>query len=111
MLASKSVISKTEHRKDTGYRQGAVCRAMHFFIKRGPDACRLHPVGARSGPVQLVEGRLATSNFKYIPGIVWVRCVRDHKCRRSEIPLKFENPRQAAGFEDRTRPAGFVKAP
>ena len=46
------------------------CRAMHFFIKRGPYACRLHPVGARAGSVRLVEGRLATSNCKYLPGIV-----------------------------------------
>ena len=61
MRTPKNVLSKTEHGK------GA---AGHFFVKRGPAECRLHPVGTRSGPVRLVEGRLATSNFKYLPGIV-----------------------------------------
>ena len=69
MRTSENVLSKTEHRKsEADYRQGA--GRVHFFIERGPDACRLHAVSARSGPVQLVEGRLTTSNFKYLPGIV-----------------------------------------
>ena len=72
MQTPKNVLSKTDHRKGAAVtgRAPAGCRAMHFFSKRGPVECRLHPVGTRSGPVRLVEGRLASSNFKYLPDIV-----------------------------------------
>ena len=67
MRTSQNVLSKTEPVTD---RAPAGCRAMHFFMKLGPFACRLHPVGAHVVPMQLVERRLATSNFMYLPGNV-----------------------------------------
>ena len=65
MRTPKNVLSKTEHRKGAaGHRPGA-------------ERCTFSSNGARvnvgctwSAPVRLVEGRLATSNFKYLPGIV-----------------------------------------
>ena len=72
MRTSQNALSKTEHRKGAaGYRQGAGRVPSDVpFIKRGPETCRLLSVSVRSGPVRLVEGRLATSNFKYLPGII-----------------------------------------
>ena len=60
-----NVLSKTEHRKGAaGYRQGADQVPNDALHQTGPYAYRLHPVGSR------VEGHLATSNCKYLPGIV-----------------------------------------
>ena len=59
----------------------------------------------RSAPVRLVEGRLATSNFKYPPGMNAV------EMKFGRVPHGLEILRQAAGFENRTGPGGFVKAP
>ena len=53
-----NVLSKTEHRKGAaGYRQGADQVPNDALHQTGP-------VGSR------VEGHLATSNCKYLPGIV-----------------------------------------
>ena len=67
MLAPKNVLSKTEHRKGAaGHRKGAEqCTS-------SSNGARMHAGRTRSAPVRLVEGRLATSNFKYLPGIVRV---------------------------------------
>ena len=68
----KNVLSKTEHRKGAaGYRQGA---------DRVPSDAPLHQTGPVCMPAEpgrdpggiraVVERRLATSTFKYLPGIV-----------------------------------------
>ena len=65
MRTPKNVLSKTEHGKGAaGHRQGA---------ERSTSSSNGAPMNVgctRSGPVRLVEGRLATSNLKYLPGIV-----------------------------------------
>ena len=65
MQNSQNLLSKTEHRKGAGgYRPGAErCTS-------SSNGARMHVGCTRSGPVWLVEGHLATSNFKDLPGIV-----------------------------------------
>ena len=67
MRTPKNVLSKTEkgrRRSPAGRRPGAErCTS-------SSNGARLNVGCTRSAPVRLVEGRLATSNFKYIPGIV-----------------------------------------
>ena len=66
MRTPKNVLSKTEHRKGAaGYRQGA-----GRVPNDASNGARMHAGCTRSAPVRLVEGRLATSNFEYLPGIV-----------------------------------------
>ena len=63
------VLSQTEHRKGAaGYRQGADQVPSDALLHQTGPVCML----AAPGPVRLVEGRLATSNCKYLPGIVRV---------------------------------------
>ena len=65
MRTPKNVLSKIEHRKGTaGHRPGAErCTS-------SSNGARVNVGCTRSAPVRLVEGRLVTSNFKYLPGIV-----------------------------------------
>ena len=59
MRTPKNVLSKTEHRKGAaGHRTSS------------SNGARMNVGCTRSAPARLVEGRLATSNFKYRPGIV-----------------------------------------
>ena len=74
------------------------CRAMHF-IKR-----------ARAGPVRLVEGRLATCKYHH-PGSVGYVTMDAVEMKFGRAPHGLEILRQAAGYENRTGPGGFVKAP
>ena len=69
MRTPKNVLSKIEHRR--GRRRSPARR------RPGAERCTSSSNGARmnvgctrSAPVWLVEGRLATSNFTYLPGIV-----------------------------------------
>ena len=69
MRTPKNVLSKTEHRKGVaGQRQGAGRVAER--CTSSSNGARLNVGCTRSAPVRLVEGRLATSNFKYLPGII-----------------------------------------
>ena len=72
MQTPNNVLSKTVHRKGAaGHRQGADRVPSDALLHQTGPVCMSatpgrHPVG----PVRLVEGRLATSNFKHLPDIV-----------------------------------------
>ena len=68
MQTPKNVLSKTDHRKGAaGHRPGAErCTS-------SSNGARLNVDCTRSAPARLVEGRFATSNFKYLPDIVRLR--------------------------------------
>ena len=51
---------------------------MHFFIKRGPDECRLHPCGLLKGALRLQILNI----YRASSGLRWI-C--DHERRRNEI--------------------------
>ena len=65
--------------------------------------------------MRLVEGRLATSNCKistgHRPGSVGYVTMDVVEMKFGRAPHGLEILRQAAGFENRTGPGGFVKAP
>ena len=65
MRTPKNVLSKTEHRKGAAGRWPGAER-----YTSSSNEARMNVGCTRSAPVRLVEGRLATSNFKYLPGIV-----------------------------------------
>ena len=70
----------------------------------------------QTAPVRFVEGRLATSNFKYLytghrPGSLGYVTMIAVEMKFGRVPHGLEILRQAAGFENRTGPGGFVKAP
>ena len=106
MRTSQNVLSKTEHIKGAaGYRPDA-------------ERCTSSSNGARldvgcnwSVPVRLVEGRLAILDiYKHRRGSVGYVTMNAAKIKFGRVPHGLEILQQAAGFENRTGPGGFVKA-
>ena len=65
MRTPKNVLSKTEHRKGAAGRRPGAERCTS-----SSNGARMNVGCIRSAPVRLVEERVATSNLKYLPGIV-----------------------------------------
>ena len=104
---------KKKQKKKTTYLKPSIERAPPGAERytSPSNGARMHIGCTRVGPVRLVEGRLATLNCKYRPGSVGYVTMDAVEMKFGRAPHGLEILRQAAGFENRTGPGGFVKAP
>ena len=113
MRTPKNVLSKTEHGKGAAdHRQGAVRVPRDALLRQtGP---RWMSAATGRGPCGLMKGtlRLQILNiYRASPGLRWICDHEAVEMKFGRVPHGLEILRQAAGFENRTWPGGFVKAP